>query len=497
MATRIDLIITIALGILAFVLATVLGSGSQTMLLLGMLGVVTLPIVLWIRNADLTSGGVVALVAFTIPINLDVNLLYRAHTGGAPSITINVTLIALLLFFVVWIYRSRVDLQINVLRFHRPLCWSVVLLLAVTPLSAINANDLELVVLEWIRLVFLAIAMMATMSFQNDRFVRIWIFILSIQVVVQAALAGAQYFTGQTLGLAIFGEAALIEQRLGVGKVVNRATGTIGHPNILAYFFEILVPVFLALTLTRAPIRYRVWYGLACLAGLFGMITTLSRGAWLTVPVSFVIVFFFIVGQKIVRVRSTVAIALLGCSLMVPVYFAYPTIEKRFTHTDYKSSGSRVPLNKAAWSLVEEYPWFGVGLNNMAEVFKREDTTGLARTFHGVQHVVHNMHLWTWVETGTLGLLAFTAPFLIAMWTAIKVGSRAPPVPKAILVGLAAGLLAHLIHGMLDPGFRISLSISMLVFTSFGLIGHFALTYPIRDGHPQLPSKKIVNHVKE
>lgn len=475
--TAIDLAVAVALGLLGAAAAAFLGGASTTVLTLGLFCIVALPFVAWLRSAPLAGTLVVALTAFTIPINLDVNPFYRTHTGGAPSITINTTVIALVMFFIVWAYRTRTGLQSQTLVLHRPLVWALLVLLAVTPLSGINADDLELVALEWIRLVFLGLAMVALMSLQEERYARVWVFVMSVQVMIQAALAGGQYATKRTLGLGIFGEAALVEQRIGTGTVVNRATGTIGHPNILSYFFEILVPVMLALALARQPPIKRLWYGLACLAGLAGMITTLSRGSWFTVPVSFAIVIVMVVGPRIVRLRSAVALCLLGCALAVPLYLVYPTIEKRFTFSDYKSSGSRVPLNKAAWSIIEKHPVIGIGLNNLAEVFKREDTTGLARTFHGVQHVVHNLHLWIWAETGTLGLIAFTAPFFVAMWTAVRTAARAPPVPRAILVGTAAGLLAHLMHGMLDPGYRISLSLSMLVFTSFGLIGHYALRY--------------------
>ena len=480
----IDYVFSITLGMLSAVAAAQLGNSSTTVLALGLTCAVALPLVAWLCSANVAGILVVALMAFTIPINLDINPLYRPHTGGAPSITINLTVIALAIFLLVWAYRTRTGLQQHMFRVHKPLMWSVLVLLAVVLLSVINADDLSLVALEWIRLVCLAIAMLALMSLQNDRFVRVWVFVLSLQVIIQAALAGSQYLLKKTLGLSIFGEGALVEQRLGVGTLVNRATGTIGHPNILSYFFEILVPVFLALALTRQPASRRIWYSLACLSGLVGMLTTLTRGAWLTVPLSFAIVFCFIVGPRIVRIRSAVGIGVIGCALIAPVYYAYPTIERRFTHNDYKSSGSRAPLNRAAWSIIEKHPVIGIGLNNLAEVYKREDTTGFARTFHGVQHVVHNLHLWIWAETGTLGLLAFLAPFGVAMVTAVRTAARAPPVPKAILIGLAAGLLAHLQHGLLDPGFRISLSVSMLIFTSFGLIGHLALRYPARNLTP-------------
>ena len=132
-----------------------------------------------------------------------------------------------------------------------------------------------------------------------------------------------------------------------------------------------------------------------------------------------------------------------------------------------------------SWSIIEQFPVTGVGLNNFAETFKRHDTTGYSRIFRGYRHVVHNLHLWIWTETGTVGLLAFLAPFVVTIWVALRHAPRAPPVPRAIMVGIAAGLFAHLMHGMVDPGFRVSLTVSFLIFTSMGVVGALALRHPV------------------
>lgn len=463
------------LGLTAAALAAVLGSAEPGVLVVGMAGVACLTVFVWLRSPRLTSTLLVGGIAFSIPVNLDFNLFYRHHVGGAPSITVNLTLLGLMLFYPVWAYRYRIGAQGHFLRAHRPILWAAVTLLAITPLSLINANHPELVLLEWVRLVFLVLAMIAVMSLQDDRLIRLWIFVLSLQVVIQAGLAGAQYLLKHPLGLGIFGEDVLVAQD--IGYVFNRTTGTIGHPNVLSYFFEILLPVMLALALTRQQGHRQLWYAFAFAAGIGGIFTTLSRGAWLTLPVSLAIVIIVVYGHRIVRPRSAFAAFLIGCVLLSTIYVAYPTIHKRFTHSDFKSAQSRMPLNRAAWSIIEQFPIVGVGLNNFAEAFKIHDQTGFSRIFRGYDQVVHNLHLWIWTETGTLGMLAFLAPFLVVMVVAARTAARAPPVAKATLVGIIAGLTAHLMHGMVDPGFRISLTVSLLIFTLFGIVGALALRY--------------------
>lgn len=473
----INLTFCLLIGGLAATTAVTLGGLSKTAIILGTLTMAALPVLLiiWVRDNQLTATLLIMAMAFSIPLNIDANLFYRHHEGGASGITINITLILVFIFFLVWAYRHSIGVQKHFIKIYPPLGWSAVALLTLPLLSLGNATYPDLVWLEWIRLLFLVLAMIVTMSLQDDRLIRLWVFILSIQVFIQAGLAGAQYALHRNLGLEVFGEKELVSQN--IGFIASRATGTLGHPNILSYFFEILLPLMLALALTKQPTHHRAWYALVFVAGIGGVLTTLSRGSWLTVPFSLAIVFIFVYGRRIVRVKAASVTFLIGCIFMVTFYYAFPIIEKRFTHTDYKSSDSRMPLNYASLSIIKQFPITGIGLNNFAESFKRHDTTGFSRVFRGYQHVVHNLHLWIITEVGIIGFLAFLAPFFITMRIAWKIAPRAPPIPRAILIGISAGLLAHLAHGMVDPGFRVSITVSFLIFTLMGLAGAIAIRY--------------------
>jgi len=473
----INLTFCLLVGGIAAAVATTLGNMSNTAIVLGSLAIAILPILLivWVHDDKLTASLLIAAIAFSLPLNIDANLFYRHHVGGASGITINITVILLFVFFFVWAYRHSIGAQKHFIKIYPPLGWAALVLLTLPLLSLVNAKDIGLAGLEWIRLLCLVLAMLATMSLQSERLIKLWVFILSVQVFIQAGLAAAQYTLHRNLGLDIFGEKEIVRQN--IGYIASRATGTLGHPNILSYFFEILAPIMLALALSKQPKIHRLWYAMAFAACIGGVLTTLSRGSWLTFPFSLTIVFVFIYGQRIVRVKAGSVIFILGCFLTVMLYFAYPVIEKRFTHTDYKSSASRMPLNYAALSIIEQYPATGIGLNNFADSFKRYDTTGYSRIFSGYQHVVHNLHLWIITEVGIIGFIAFIAPFFITMRIAWKIAPRAPPIPKAILIGISAGLLAHLAHGMVSPGFRISVTVSFLIFTLMGLSGAIAMRY--------------------
>jgi hypothetical protein len=66
--------------------------------------------------------------------------------------------------------------------------------------------------------------------------------------------------------------------------------------------------------------------------------------------------------------------------------------------------------------------------------------------------------------------------FLSAFYVGLKNLSAVHPWQRGVLIGAVAGLLAHMIHGLVDPGFRILMSTSMLFYSLLGLIGAIVLT---------------------
>ena len=258
---------------------------------------------------------------------------------------------------------------------------------------------------------------------------------------------------------------------------MSRATGTLGHPSILGYYLELLLPLFLAIVLTASRLRTRLWFLVVTAAGLLALATTLSRGAWVALPLPMVLVFVALHRRRLLRLRTwmvTGTVFLLAAAALTPFY---PTIERRLTRDDYKSASSRAPMNRAALSIIEQYPVLGVGLNHCSEIFHRYDKTGYARILKEKQ-VVHNLYLLIWVEVGTLGLIAFLGIFVVCFAVAGWLFAREARGRQAILCGVVGGLLAHLVHGLFDPGFKVAANVSMLVYALLGLVGYVLVSRP-------------------
>ena len=118
---------------------------------------------------------------------------------------------------------------------------------------------------------------------------------------------------------------------------------------------------------------------------------------------------------------------------------------------------------------------FGVGLNNFGNQFAVLDHTGLSRLtglFDRSNHVVHNLHLLILTEVGMVGYAAFALVFGIGIlrgFLAVRQAATGDPL-AAIASACAIGLIAHLLHGLVDPGFRLNLGIAELLYTGLGMI---------------------------
>ncbi len=110
----------------------------------------------------------------------------------------------------------------------------------------------------------------------------------------------------------------------------------------------------------------------------------------MTLPLSITLVFLVMFRGRFLRISTFIWVwcaSLVFCCILA---VSFDVVYDRFTHDDYGSAKTRGPLNEAAFSVIRQFPVFGVGLNNMAMVFKKYDKTGYSRMFVGKNHVVHN-----------------------------------------------------------------------------------------------------------
>lgn len=410
-----------------------------------------------------------AAFAFGIAFNLDYNFFYRPYVG-VTSLDISVSLLSILSLFIIFVYDARFSYN-GTYRFqiNGKIFLSFLFYIGAGCLSIVNADHIDLSFLELGRLLELLFLLFVVMNLQDRKYIDVLLLCLSIDLVLEALLGVYQFKTGKMLGLQVLGEKSIELQD--IGFVAKRATGTIGDPNIFGYFFEMLIPLMFSMFIAERRFFVKCWYFLAFCMGCAGIYTTLSRGAWMTLPLTTAMVFLIMFRGRLLRLSTFIWIWCAAFVFSIILVVSFPVVYDRFTHDDYGSADTRKPLDEAAFSVIRQFPIFGVGLNNMAAVFKKYDTTGFSRMFVGKNHVVHNMYLQIWSEVGTVGIVAFLFMLLVVISTGFHLLYRVHYWDRGILAGVVAGIMAQGMHAMVDPGFKTMMNMSMLFFTFIGLIG--------------------------
>lgn len=255
---------------------------------------------------------------------------------------------------------------------------------------------------------------------------------LLIGGALQAVIAILQVLNNDTLGLSAFGET----QRLYYEPTdFFRASGLSMHPNYLGGY--LMLAWFAAVWLTfqawqRKGLRWLpLTLGALCAVGLIG---TLSRSALLSTAVGslpLVLIGWRALHGKARRVALGVAAAGALAAVALAVFAVRGDVMTRFF-------SGREFFFADSWNVIQSAPILGVGAGNlMHQVWLNVGVTLEPKL------PVHNVYLYVWAETGLIGLLIFTAAWLINLITL-------QPVRGAAYFIMGCGVLALAVVSLFD-----------------------------------------------
>ena len=287
----------------------------------------------------------------------------------------------------------------------------------------------------------------AASEIRHRRELRLVLGLLIFSAAFQGAIALAQYLTGSTLGLDFFGAAKQLYGYPGL-EVVSRVGGLIGHPNNLALFFDLMLP--LSLSLLFCPMRggTRFCLAVAVFLQLAGLSVTFSRGGIIGSGLG-VLALAVYHGARRFGLMRAFFMTMAGAVLLAAFLAVVPNpIEKGLTRTERTVPG-RLRLTGIALTMIRHHPLFGVGLNNFTHASRQYDFTR-EQVVSAWNSPVHNLFLFIAGEIGLVGLICF-AVFLGQALMALIPAMRAPdPFIFSVGGGLFFGLLAFLIHAQVD-----------------------------------------------
>jgi len=251
-------------------------------------------------------------------------------------------------------------------------------------------------------------------------------------------------------------EAAVAFYHQYVLHLYTRSFGTLTHPNCLAMFIGMILPMVMVLMLSTKRGGAVPWLlGAVFIVGIALLLKTVSRGGLIAMLISCSLAGALIVlrVRRLHAMRIALMIILVGFVGAGLMYKFWDTITTRFGGTSIEAAGSnfaRLAMFKAGVDIWLQNPIVGNGLNSYPiEIsMNRRGTLVIAEA--------HNIYLLTLCEIGVLGLLAFLAIFFRIFQVAVRLmRQNLSPGLRILSIGLTCGMVHMLIQSAFEFVFRI------------------------------------------
>ena len=230
----------------------------------------------------------------------------------------------------------------------------------------------------------------------------------------------------------------------------GRATGSFAHPNVLAAFFVIVLPLAVVFAVS-GRLALRPWVAALFVLTLVALAVSLSRGGLLAFAGSLVVLLLW---------RPARRAAALACGLLLVLSLAgaNPLLESKeaqlivrriesIQYTGASTGDARTQLWATAPEVFEDHLLLGVGGGNFPTVAPRY---GLVSRQGDVYLHAHNAVLTVAAERGLVGLLAIawgTIALVVVLVRACRVPGTAS---QAVAFGVTTALVGSALKGIVD-----------------------------------------------
>jgi O-antigen ligase len=256
-------------------------------------------------------------------------------------------------------------------------------------------------------------------------------------------LVGASIFFMGLEALVIFGQrfAGLF---LHPNMDITRPNGWFGSPNVAGSYFAVMLTLTMGVWLMPINKYWKLATVPFFLMGLFALVLTQSRGAWIAFAISLSLLLLLSLYRG--WLPAIVPISLVVGGLLVG-FILFPLLSDRLTQDDGGALEARGPLNQMALEMFEDHPLTGIGVNNFAIVLPY-----YISPYYGSEWLftVHNKYLLVLSETGIFGFIGFVGFLIYTVVRGFRVWSARNRFLSPIGLALTTGLLGHIFHLYVD-----------------------------------------------
>jgi O-antigen ligase len=390
------------------------------------------------------------------------NAPHEIHIGGAARVQeLNLVHFALLALYIIWLIQIAMKRKETValnrcdIAAFGLICWSV--------LSLFNSEDLTYSVNEILRMMIpFFVYFYIAHNVKNERHMHFLVNFIIIALLLQIIIGLAQMSLGQTWILNLITKLTLPTVQYD-GKELARITGTTADPTTFAQYLCLFLPIPLSIALFSSNIYKRMSAFLLYLFGSLVLFHTITRMGIIGIALGSSILFFLYVLQMPSKSKALMISSFAAAIIITFAMINWETVSSRFLADDLGSAASRIPLDIAAFRMIQDKPFLGVGLNNFVLISRKY---GLSESLS--ISPVHNVYLFFAAETGIPGLL-------ILLYFIIEVYKKLIFVMKSrfqlsIFAGILSGITSLLVISMVDTGFKNDLALWNSLWLLMGLV---------------------------
>jgi hypothetical protein len=282
-------------------------------------------------------------------------------------------------------------------------------------------------------------------------------------VVFEALMTVIQIIKRSTLGIPIEAVSANLSYFRGIDEASNsiRSIGTFSHPNELAVFAILTLPIFIPFlyTLKTKATVTGEYYPLFVLAGMVTLTGSAGRSAWLSFIIS-MFIFLFVVEKKLNQHLLNAVVLkrkkkVLAYGFLLTILFIILVLPRMLKLSNvFKPSGggeSRMRLITESLNIISLNPIWGTGIGlSGLTMFNYNPAESIVATFPAV---VHNYYLLLASESGLPALIFFVLFLFTLFVKIILVFKKSAITDKVYLMGLTSVLISVLINGMVQQIF--------------------------------------------
>lgn len=419
-----------------------------------------LPFALFILGG--TRKPMLAVLTVCLPVTVDFTFGHAGHLSGSAGYIISVFDIVLAILCANWFMNMLSKRSLNI-RFFPSISVPAILLMGLAVVSMANARFPELSKFELIEMVKMYFAFLYfANNIEDEGDVKFIVGCLIAGLLFEGFLGYAQHRYSEPFWPTSLGGPHWIDSRI---------SGTWISYNDFAWYLTLIMPLALSMLLADVGRFFKAFSGAAFLVAAGSLMWSSSRGGWISFAVAVLFVAVFAVGKirgryNLAKTMLLMMTALLFMSPLIPRLTA--KLNNRLIIGDKGSAQSRLPQFEVAGRIIMAHPLSGIGLNNYTEVMHDYDTTGEGLDTI-TRHAVHNIFLLIAAEVGIFGLFVFLWWIVAVFVSGMKKVMREKGVVSYATIGLMGGIVAFLVHGLVDTA-SLGNKLYMFVWVFSGII---------------------------